>query len=815
MSDMSPKTRLQEAIRRLEAWEGKLPGFSAFHVRRTAVLDNLHSHSGSFFKLAFANKDDLRELVQQANSVDQLGAGLDEIFQKISQLQADVAALRPLLRAQDSGPFAAAVEQRHNDWLAQLEPLGRDVARSSELKTPRSIVQSFQHLIPRDKVALELLAEATEALSVVEQEVGRVGLEGDIKRWREEFVRSGAPHHWAEQVRQELDAYRKKREEQDRRQQNQPGRKELASLEREAIPLATYWAHVLDEFRNAAPPTDDDPAPADPVRRIGKLSERTRQALSSRDTPAEAAEELGREVMEVLDSLSAAASARSGAALLQLRKRLGIFCDACETGPERDDRIAKLDADVRDLDGREMTRPDEFEGFAAALSEAKTEFEGLAANQRGRLSVAANDAIRECSDQVNRLLDAVHPQAVTQTIQARRAEIPAEPDGEPQAQESLRLLEVCDWLSAEFERLAGESAAAMESFQAWRLEVQTLCAGAASLSQALGRPAPAVEAVAATIAALESPAGGAALEDYERQLTQGSSEVGAVLEVAYQQAQSTLQERQRFCLEGGRALKALQRIQPALPELPDSLDGLTPQRVRELLEDSKASEAVFGEELASAATALRQQTDAAAAGLKAFIDGVAEEGDSKRLWAEDLLGELEDSIWLEGVDSATQVLHAATWMEGHHTFQEDLRRNETRARELREQLRTLQLEIQKDSRHRYCPELFERARRLLEGVPEEPADWQQAVTQFGEAERSLRLADAEARRRIALELRETRKALLDAARRASDPSLRTEIEAKLAKLDDYPTASTPPNAVRRPLIYQARQLGVGGLRGRR
>ena len=823
MSELGPKDRLQEAIRRLDEWEGKLPGFGAFHTRRSAVLDRLRDQSGSFLKLAFAKSSDLLELAQQANSVDQLGAGLDELFQKLSQLQSEIHELKPLLRAQDSGPFAAAVEQRHQDWLGQIEPLGRDIARSSELKTPRTIVQNFHHLVPRDKIALELLAEATAMLSEVEQDVGRVGLQGDIQRWRDEFLRSGAPHHWAEQVRQELDGYRQKREEQDRRQQNQPGRKELAAIEREAIPLATYWAQVLDDSRSAVPPVSDDPAPLDAVKRISKFRERIRQGLSPGGSPAEAAEEVGREVSELLDALSAAAEVRARTAVLQLERRLELFCGACSTTPERNEQIGALLVTIRQLNGREAARPEDFDGIAESLGGAKTEFEGLAANQRGRLSVAAKKALAECAESAAKLLDNVHPQSVLVALRARQAEIPAEPPGEPQAQESLRLLEVCHGIRTDFARLSTESAAALEAFQSERREATELAAGAGAVIEALGaRPASELADAAEALAGLESPPPGVALEESERKVAGAQAIIRSALDQARLEAQSTLDERSRFCLEAGRALQAIKRIPPAAPEGPSSLDGLAPHAVRELLDSSQAAETVFRAELERAAAALRQQTEESAAGLQAFIDGVADSGDSKRHWAQELLDDLADTVWdladtawLDGLDPAGQVLDAARWLEGHHTFQEDLQRNETRARELREKLRTLQLEIQKDSRHRYNPDLFERAKRLLEGVPAEPTDWQQAVSQLDEAEHWLRLADDEARRRIALELRETREALTEAARRTADPAVRRDIEAKLAKLDEHPPAETPPNAVRRPLIYQARQLGVGGLRGRR
>lgn len=816
MSDLSHKQRMQEAVRRLEGWEEKLPGFGAFHAQRSAVLEQLQSQSGGFFGLAFANKQALDELLIQANSIDQLAVNLDDIFQKVSQLQAEIRELNPLLRAQDSAPFAASIEQRHADWMAQLEPLGRDVSRTSELKTPRQVIQDFQRLVPLDRVGLELLAEASSLLTEVDQNVGRIGLEGDLKRWRDEFLRNGAPHHWAEQLREELDGYRKKREEQVRKVQNQPGRADLASLERESIPLATYWAHVLDEFRTVAPPTNDDPAPGDSVRRLGRISERTRQSLQSKDLTAEVAAEIRAELEALLDQMTEAADLRSRTALRQLKKRLELFCETCETGPERDERIAALVAAVEQLDGRELARPDDFEGFAAALGEAKTEFEGLAANQRGRLASAAKRAGEECGAIANRLLGAVHPQAILQSLRAVQLEIPAEHPGEPQAQESLRLLEVCDRIRAQCAELERESAVAMQRFQSRRESVSELRAAAAAVLEALGeKPSDPFAFSGQGLEKLIEPAGGSALETFEQELSAAQSVIVEALSAAQQQAQRVLAERRRVCLEGGRALQAIKRIPPAAPEWPETLDGVEPATIRELLETSASTEAVYRDELGRAAEALRQQSEEAAESLRSFIASVAESGDSKRLWAEDLLAEFEDSLWLDGVDPATQVLDAARWMEGLHTFQEDLRQNETRARELREQLRTLQLEIQKDSRHRYCPDLFERARRLLEGVPEEPSDWQQAVTQLGEAERALRLADGEARRRIALELRETRKALREAARHSSDPSVRREIEGKLAKLDEHPSEQTPPNAVRRPLIYQARQLGVGALRGRR
>ncbi len=815
MSDLSHKQRLQEAVRRLEGWE-ELPGFGAFHAQRSAVLEQLQSQAGGFFGLAFANKQALDELLIQANSIDQLAVNLDDIFQKVSQLQVEIRELNPLLRAQDSAPFAAATEQRHADWLAQLEPLGRDVSRTSELKTPRQVIQDFQRLVPRDKVGLELLAEASSLLTEVDQEVGRIGLEGDLKRWRDEFLRNGAPHHWTEQLREDLDGYRKKREEQVRKVQNQPGRADLAVLERESIPLATYWAHVLDEFRTAAPPVDDDPAPADTMRRLSHISERTRQSLQSKDLTAEVAAEIRADLDALLDQMASAAEVRSRTALRQLKKRLELFCETCETSPSRDERIAALAAAVEQLDGREIARPDDFESFAAALGDAKTEFEGLAANQRGRLASAAKRAGEECGEIANRLLGGVHPQAILQSLRALQMEIPAEHPGEPQAQESLRLLEVCDQIRARSAELERESAVAMERFRSRRQSAAELRAGVAAMLATLGdKPGDRFAASERGLEKLVEPAGGGALETYEQELSVAQSVIVEALSAAREKAQRVLAERRRICLEGGRALEAIKRIPPTAPAWPDILDDLEPQAIRDLLEESASTEAVYRDELARAAETLRQQSLEAAEDLRSFIGSVAESGDSKRLWAEDLLAEFEDSLWLEDVDPATQVLDAARWMEGLHTFQEDLRQNETRARELREQLRNLQLEIQKDSRHRYCPDLFERARRLLEGVPEEPSDWQQAVTQLGEAERALRLADGEARRRIALELRETRKALREAARHSSDQSVRREIEGRLAKLDEHPSEQTPPNAVRRPLIYQARQLGVGALRGRR
>lgn len=816
MSDLSHKQRLQEAVRRLEEWEKKLPGFGAFHAQRTAVLEQLRSQSGGIFGLAFANKQALDELLVQARTIDQLAVNLDDIFQKVSQLQTEVRELNPLLRAQDSAPFAASIEQRHKDWLAQLEPLGRDASRTSELKTPRQVIQDFQRLVPRDRVGLELLAEASSLVTEVDQEVGRIGLEGDLKRWRDEFLRNGAPHHWAEQLREEIDGYRKKREEQVRKVQNQPGRTDLAVLERESIPLATYWAHVLDEFRAATPPVDEDPAPGDTMRRLGHISERTRQSLQSKDLTAEVAAEIRGELDALLDQMASAAEVRSRTALRQLKKRLELFCETCETGPERDERIAALTASVTALDGRELTRPDDFEGFAAALDEAKTEFEGLAANQRGRLASAAKRAGEACGEIANRLLGGVHPQEIVQSLRALQLEIPAEHPGEPQAQESLRLLEICDRIRVQCAELERESAVAMERFQSRRSSVAELRAGAAAVLETLGeQPSDPFAFSGQGLESLVEPAGGVALESYEQELSVAQNFIVEALSAARAKAEGLLAERRQICLEGGRALEAIKRIPPTAPAWPDTLDDFEPQAIRELLEESASTEAVYRDELARAAEALRGQSEEAAEGLRSFIASVAESGDSKRLWAEDLLAEFEDSLWLDSVDPATQVLDAARWMEGLHTFQEDLRQNETRARELREQLRTLQLEIQKDSRHRYCPSLFERARRLLEGVPEEPSDWQQAVTQLGEAERALRLADGEARRRIALELRETRNALREAARNSSDVSVRREIDGKLAKLDEHPAEQTPPNAVRRPLIYQARQLGVGTLRGRR
>ncbi len=251
---MSAKDRLQESVRRLEAWEGKLPGFGPFHAQREAALDRLRSHAGSFFKLAFGNQAAVDELLMQSVSIDQLGAGLDEIFQKVSHLLVEIEDLGKTLRTQDSGPFAAAVEQRHSDWRARLEPLGKDVARTSELKGPRQAVKDYEHAVAQDRDALEALAEAVALLPEVDQDVGRIGLEGDLKRWRDDFLRNGPTFLWSEQVRHELEGYRKKSEEREQKLRNQPGRAELSSLERESIPLATYWAHTLENYRAALPP---------------------------------------------------------------------------------------------------------------------------------------------------------------------------------------------------------------------------------------------------------------------------------------------------------------------------------------------------------------------------------------------------------------------------------------------------------------------------------------------------------------------------------------------------------------------------------
>ncbi|MBI1354244.1 MAG: hypothetical protein GC160_07855 [Acidobacteria bacterium] len=816
MSDLSTRDRLEEAARRLDEWQSKLPGsFGPFHAQRQAALDRLRELSGSSFKLMFANKASVDELLLQATTVDQLGAGLDEVCRRASQLQSEISALEALLRSQDSGPFAASVEQRHREWLAELEPLGRDVARTAELKGPRQTLQDFQRRIPRDQIALSLLAETVELLRDLDK-LGRIGLEGDLKRWREEFLRDGPSHHWTDQVRNKLETYRKNRDEHVRKIENLPGKQELGDLKKKAIPQASDWAQTLADFRTAAPPVDGEPAPSDALERIRDIDNRIQLARRSPDLTAEAADAIRVEVEELLQALAATARLRTRASLLQLRKRMELFCDACRTGAARDERIARIEQRIAALDDAPLAEPVDLQDFATELSEAKTEFEGLAANQRGTLAAAAGEAIQTLNDAVTRLLDLSHPQEVSQGVHRNRAQIPDAPGGEPQAQQSLALLEICDRISVDLARLEELSAAARQRFAKRRESALARRSEIAGVWEALGRPAPdAFEATTVRLDALARPSAGAALEHYEGQLDAIDKTLAESLTEAVGLASQELEQRRALCAESARALEAVQRLAPPAPDWPDALDGLTAPAVQELLGRSQALEAVYRRELAEAAVAVREQTQAAAEGLRAFVQGVAQSGDSKRIWAEHLLADFDDIQRLGDVDEAVQVLESARWLAGHRTFQEELRRSETRARELREQVRAMQLEIQKDSRHRYAFTLFERARRLLEGVPEEPADWEQAVMQLNEAERTLALADREAKRRIALELRETARNLKGVVQRESRPEARREVESKLDKLARQPAAATPPNDIRRELLYQALQLGVSPSRLRR
>src|SRR5690606_20437968 len=122
---------------------------------------------------------------------------------------------------------------------------------------------------------------------------------------------------------------------------------------------------------------------------------------------------------------------------------------------------------------------------------------------------------------------------VAAALEARRSEIPPEPAGEPQAQESLRLLEVCNHLAAAFNSLEETSASAFERFQSRRRDTTALHAGAASLTKALGLEAtPAFSASAASLAGQEHPAPGLLLEHFERDLETAENAVADALAAA-------------------------------------------------------------------------------------------------------------------------------------------------------------------------------------------------------------------------------------------------------------------------------------------
>ena len=667
-------------------------------------------------------------------------------------------------------------------------------------------MQDFQRRIPRDQTGLALLAETVELLRDLDN-VGRIGLESDLKRWRDEFLRDGPSHDWTQQVRAKLDNYRKNRDERLRQIENLPGKEDLDNVKKKVIPLVTDWAQTLADFRNAAPPVEGEAMPPDAHERIRDIDSRIQLARRSPDLTAEKAQAIVAEIHELLNALVSTARSRTRAGLLQLRTRLGLFCEACRTGAAQDERTAAVEGHIAELDGAALDDPVDLQDVARSLGTAKTELEdwpptsGQSGRRGGGGYPPARTASRGCWDRPN-------PQQVAQGVHRNRTLIP-QMAGEPQAQQSLALLEICDRVAADLARLDEQSAAALRGFGLRRERLLAHLAEIAGILEALEHePEPGFEAVGPRLEALAEPAPGAALETYQAQLEAIEQTLAQALEQAMQEAAAALDRRRSSCADVAQALEAVQHAVPPKPDWPPTLEGLAPAAIQGLLVWSKQVEASFQAELRQAAAAVQQQTAAAAEGLRAYVGGVVQSNDSKRIWAEHLLGDFDDIERLGGADQTELVLASARWLAGSRTFQEELRRSETRARELREQVRALQLEIQKDSRHRYSRALFERARRLLEGVPEEPADWEQAVAQLTEAERTLMLADREAKRRIALELRDTARTLRAVLQGEPRAEMRRELELKLEKLESHAPDATPPHELRRDLLYQALKLGV-------
>jgi hypothetical protein len=754
---MNARQELEEIQKKLQLWGNQVPAdCDRFHKARLELLSSLNERLGSWWgTIPFIQADRMRTLHEAAQELEQAKLKLLELLEIRASALNEAEVLRTGTRRLRTKAVKEYIAARCNKWGAELILFGKSTVTFSEVNEEFQLLQRLNTTIARHREAVDLFIEADDLSA---ESGGLPALERQmfaekVKDIPAEFVQQGATPALIERLTSAVNGAREKRRIVERERESEKKHRAPAidpNVLRYKRADAGQWVEVVG----------DDPS------RVDNLG------------------------LEELDQLLRASRAKAeqmrDACLADLRLRSRYLREACGPVPNVDNAIAQLEkktwAGVREFD---TFRKQEKEVQSLILSTAEI--------QPQKLAEALHTKLNSLQTNLKSLRESVHSRNDEIAAAGLDADILRLRNAAGNPKATLDSLLECGRCEDRLHRLKADIAAALAGLTA---DVDALRTRIDHLHEFQLREKLSAAGdwnkIVAEIAPMQTPSADKLLDQYRaalKQIVDRVEESEQAMRAHVQVRLASIEHETRRAVDALKLFDA--SFEDSMSKFTESIPFEIPE-LRHLLENATAYQSRLQTSLANALESEWKKAKSQAAELRELSDsgairsGDAAAGDSGSGRAvKDLLKTLSNLEAAPNADPADTLSNLARWRRRVEGLLEGVKGEERAVRIKQSLLRArLRNNFTYEAWNVYYPSYVERARALVDGVPDGPANYSALHRQLEAAETILKEIEADFRRRIADEVAADRMAAEDLLKLSQTPARwKQQIRAVLSELD--------------------------------